>query len=198
MHQSNVLAQGFSQLFSSFRTLSRSLTLARFVLIAFTATYSPAQTYTALYEFGAKTGDPESPQYSASSLRVATATCTAPHPILRSVLVPTAVRHSASAPPESSLQFTTSSQLAWAIHLSAGYRSESMATFTARQGLEGPLIGERFSGLPRAEPLPRSITSVLANLHVWMALFQARLRCKARMGTFMEPRPTQEMAPPTA
>lgn len=66
MYPSSVLARGVSQPFSSFRTLSRSLTLALplFVLIAFSATYSPAQTYTALYEFGAKTGDPESPQYS--------------------------------------------------------------------------------------------------------------------------------------
>jgi uncharacterized repeat protein (TIGR03803 family) len=34
------------------------------VLIACTADYSAAQTYTPLYEFGAKSGDPENPQYS--------------------------------------------------------------------------------------------------------------------------------------
>jgi uncharacterized repeat protein (TIGR03803 family) len=66
MYPSSVLARGISQPFSSFRTLSRSLTLALslLVLIAFTATYSPAQTYTALYDFGTKATDPESPQYS--------------------------------------------------------------------------------------------------------------------------------------
>jgi uncharacterized repeat protein (TIGR03803 family) len=55
-------ARGLSRPSSLFRNLT--LAVMALVFAAFTNTYSHAQTYTALYEFGAKATDPENPQYS--------------------------------------------------------------------------------------------------------------------------------------
>jgi len=62
MYPRSVSSSGVSQTVQPFRIVT--LAVAVLVLAVATATTARAQTYSALYEFGGKTGDPASPQYT--------------------------------------------------------------------------------------------------------------------------------------
>jgi uncharacterized repeat protein (TIGR03803 family) len=62
MYPRGVSPSGVSQVVQPFRIVT--FAVAVLVLAVATATTARAQTYSALYEFGGKTGDPASPQYS--------------------------------------------------------------------------------------------------------------------------------------